>query len=127
MEQIADAFNKCEHGLTQSSCGFCHPPDRNEPPGHRGHPDGTEVARAEMVRQRIIGILGKLAAAGVDRPLPFFVEMAQLVTVEDRRENWSSIYSAKGTVENILAGRAAKHWSMDAIDATCKTVEELLQ
>lgn len=118
----------CIHELDPDICGYCKLDAlmAAEPRGHRGHPDESEVARADQIRERLIRVLGMLAADGVERPMPFFAEMARLTARELHLEDWGPGGNPVVTIKNILDGHAAKHWSMDVIEGTCENVENLL-
>jgi hypothetical protein len=71
-------------------------------------------------------MLGRLAAEGYDRPDLEFAAMCRQVASERDMETWTSIWGSHFSVRNVARGGAAKHWTLDLIEATIEVLEELL-
>lgn len=130
------ADTRCIHGLDPVTCDHCrrglairragHPASTaDEPAAHRGHPDASEVDRAAGLRPLLIEALGTLAAADIERPLAFFAELARMVAHQEGLESWGPDGSPRKTIQGILDGGAAKHWSMNVLESTIQAVYDL--
>ena len=127
----------CIHGIMEGACAFClsEGPTRpraaagvtaDEPTGHRGHPSASEVERAVRLRPRLVAVLGELVAAGVQRPIPFLADLAQMVAAERSLETWGDGGTPTSTIRGVLDGRAAKHWSLEVLEQTLEAATDLL-
>lgn len=95
---------------------------------HRGHPTHGEEYRARHTAERIgaaLVVLCDQEGLSHDEAVGFIAGMAWETGLL-RRDTWASPKAAIDTVANLLAGRAAKHWSMDILDITLNELAEVL-
>lgn len=99
-----------------------------EPPGHRGHPTHAERLRAASIATRVEHVIASLTQHGFNKgeAFSFILGMLLEVATAEDMERWSSIGGARGTLQGLLDGRAAKHWSMDVIELALAQLEEIL-
>lgn len=99
-----------------------------EPEGHRGHPTSGEECRARALGQRLGALVAHLQDHGfLEQEAIAFVAGAAHEIARERGESWGSVQNAKLTVANLLLGRAAKTWSLDAITLAITSVDDLLE
>lgn len=102
--------------------------DYDEPFGHRGRPTYGEEMRARRVAERLGACIRQLQDTGFnhDEAIGFIAGAAY---EEARRlgEGWSSPVNTKLTIDGLLSGKAAKTWSLDALELAIVEVNTLLK
>lgn len=100
----------------------------DEPQGHRGHPTEREVRRARKLQPLLARAVHHLEAQGFGygEAIAFIAGIAH-DKAADLGETWSVEYNAISTIDGILAGRAAKEWSIQALILALYEVGSLLR
>lgn len=93
---------------------------------HRGHPSHAEESRASYTRQRTGACVVTLQEDGFshDEAVAFIAGVAWEIGLE-KADTWHSPGSALKTLCNLMAGRSAKHWSLDLIDVAVTEIGKL--
>lgn len=125
----SSASSVCRHGLRTDSCYWCgnrRSPSElstglksdtfDEPTEHRGHPSQTEETRARRLKPYLERVLNRLRSQGYDDPHKALAELAMLYANDQSMENWADVGSAMRTIDTMISGGAAKHWSMDVLE-----------
>lgn len=89
---------------------------REEPHGHRGHPFDREERAARKLAVYLERAIARLVKEGFSRDEAVaFIAGIAYSKAEASGETWSNPYNATQTIERVLAGRAAKDWSISAL------------
>lgn len=100
----------------------------DEPFGHRGHPSDSEADHARRIAPRLGAAVVVLRGEGFSEheAIAFIAGLAHEIATTRDGETWQNVRGAVQTIDNILAGGAAKWWSMSAITRALDTVAELV-
>lgn len=93
---------------------------------HRGHPTHAEEARASYTRERTGACIVVLQEVGFshDEAVAFIAGVAWEIGFE-KADTWHSPDTALKTLSGLMAGRGAKHWSLDLIDMAVTEIGRL--
>lgn len=94
---------------------------------HQGHPASGEKSHAKWLAPRLGATIQTLQQAGMshDEAVQFVASEAVAIGHVEG-ETWYSLRNAIDTVEGLLAGHAAKWWSMQLIQRANDRIQEVL-
>lgn len=101
----------------------------SEPRDHRGRPNYFELQRASLAQARLERLADRLVSEQgfIRRESYTFIAGVAYEKGIELGETWTTAGHAVRTLSDLIEGHGAKHWSLDALELACSTIESLFE